>query len=1142
MAKINGNNLINHWNGKPYTQRYYDILDKRKTLPVWHQKDDFLQVLKDNQTLILVGETGSGKTTQIPQFVLEAVDLETPDKRKKKKMMIACTQPRRKAAMFVSRRVAEEMDVTIGEEVGYSIQFEDCSSAKTVLKYLTDSMLLREAMTDPLLERYNVIILDDAHERTLATDVLFGLLKQVLKNRPDLKLVVMTATLQAEKFQGYFFGAPLMKVPGRLHPVEIFYTQEPERAYLEAAIRTVVQIHMCEPAGDILVFLTGEEEIEDACRKILKQVANLGDQVGPVKVVPLYSTLMPAMQQKIFEPAPPPVKEGAPLGRKIVVSTNIAETSLTIDGIVYVIDPGFSKQKVYNPRVRVESLLVSPISKASAHQRSRRAGITQPGKCFRLYTERSFNNDLQPLTYPEIFRSNLANMVLTLKKLGIDDLVHFDFMDHPAPETLLRALEVLNYLGALDDEGNLTKLGEIMSEFPLDPQMSKMLVVSPEFNCSNEILSISAMLSVPSCFIRPREAQKAADEAKAGFGHIDGDHLTLLNVYHAYKQNNEDASWCYDNFLNYKALKSADNVRQQLVRIMAKFNLKLCSTNFISRDYYANIRKAMLAGYFTQVAHLERTGHYLTVKDNQVVDLHPSNCLDHKPEWVMYNEYVLTSQNFIRTVIDIRGEWLVDIAPHYYDLSNFPQCEAKRVLEKLYKKREKEKDDNLNPVKGVEELKSQQKIGVEVSKHLDSITVENAEELEPEKETEMKVSNDLGSISVKNAEELKAEMVSKDPGSIRVKNAHELKQGKEAEQKVSKDHSTTLNNAEAVENAEELKPEKETEMKVSNDLGSISVKNAEELKAEMVSKDSGSIRVKNAHELKPGKEAEQKMSKDHSTTLNNAEALKPEKERDLKVSKDMVIKTVKNVEELKPEKETEMKVSNDLGSISVKNAEELKAEMVSKDPGSIRVKNAHELKLGKEAEQKVSKDHSTTLNNAEAVENAEELKPEKETEMKVSNDLGSISVKNVEELKAEMLSKDPGSIRVKNAHELKPGKEAEQKVSKDHSTTLNNAEALKPEKERELKVSKDMVIKTVKNVEELKPEKEAESRVSKGIEELKLLESIEEIKLKLDGLESKLNEADLINKTPRKVQVGFPLLYVCMVALICVVLGYRLHS
>eukprot|EP01018_Ginkgo_biloba_P026131 Gb_22388 [translate_table: standard] len=704
--KINPNGvpLVNRWNGRPFSQKYYEILEKRKTLPVWQQKQEFLETLEKNQTMILVGETGSGKTTQrgthtssfsspvilqIPQFVVEAGYTSN-------RKQIACTQPRRVAAMSVSRRVAEEMDVTIGEEVGYSIRFEDCSSPKTVLKYLTDGMLLREAMTDPLLERYRVIILDEAHERTLATDVLFGLLKEVLRNRPDLKLVVMSATLEAEKFQAYFNVAPLMKVPGRLHPVEIFYTQEPERDYLEAAIRTVVQIHTCETAGDILVFLTGEEEIEDACKKITREIQNLGDQVGPVKAVPLYSTLPPAMQQKIFEAAPPPTREGGPPGRKVVVSTNIAETSLTIDGIVYVIDPGFAKQKVYNPRIRVESLLVSPISKASAHQRSGRAGRTQPGKCFRLYTEKSFQNDLQPQTYPEILRSNLANVVLNLKKLGIDDLVHFDFMDPPAPETLMRALEVLNYLGALDDDGNLTKLGEMMSEFPLDPQMSKMLVVSPEFNCSNEILSITAMLSVPNCFLRPREAQKAADEAKARFAHIDGDHLTLLNVYHAYKQNNEDPTWCYENFVNARALKSADNVRQQLVRIMNRHNLKLCSTDFNSRDYYVNIRKAMLAGYFMQAAHLERTGHYLTVKDNQVVHLHPSNCLDHKPEWVIYNEYVLTSRNFIRTVTDVRGEWLIDVAPHYYDLSNFPQCEARRVLERLYIKREREKAENKN--------------------------------------------------------------------------------------------------------------------------------------------------------------------------------------------------------------------------------------------------------------------------------------------------------------------------------------------------------------------------------------------------------------------------------------------------------------
>ncbi|GFP86763.1 probable pre-mRNA-splicing factor ATP-dependent RNA helicase [Phtheirospermum japonicum] len=634
---------LNKWNNKPFSPRYYEILEKRKSLPVWHQKAEFLQTLKSNQTLILVGETGSGKTTQIPQFALELDDDNT--------LLVACTQPRRVATMSVARRVADEMDVTMGDQVGYTVRFDDY----------------------------------EAHERTLATDVLFGLLKQVLRNRRHLKLVIMSATLQADKFRAYFDDAPVMKIPGRLHPVEIFYSRQPEPDYLEAAITTVLQIHHCEPPGDILVFLTGEEEIEQACRKLSNELTANNNVGGPVVILPLYSTLPPASQQKIFEPVPLPA-------RKIVVSTNIAETSLTIDGVVYVVDPGFAKQKVYNPKSRVESLLVSPISKASAHQRSGRAGRTRPGKCFRLYTEKCFNDEriVPSETYPEILRSNLANTVLTLKKLGVDDLVHFDFMDPPAPETLMRALEVLNYLGALDDDGNLTWLGEVMSEFPLDPQMAKMLIVSPGFNCSNEILSISAMLSVaPNPFLRPKEAQKDADEAKARFAHVDGDHLTLLNVYHAYKHNNEgdQPQWCCDNFINHRAMKSADSVRMQLARIMARFELRLCSPGFNDRDYYVNIRKALLAGYYMQVAHLEQAGHYLTVKDNRVVNLHPSSCLDCKPDWVVYNEYVRTSRDFVRTVTDVRGEWLVDIAPHYYDMSNFPDGEAKRQLAKLYKKR-----------------------------------------------------------------------------------------------------------------------------------------------------------------------------------------------------------------------------------------------------------------------------------------------------------------------------------------------------------------------------------------------------------------------------------------------------------------------
>lgn len=643
-------------------------------------------MFQSTQILVFVGETGSGKTTQIPQFVLFD---DLPQSQAK---MVACTQPRRVAAMSVAQRVADEMDVNLGEEVGYSIRFEDRTSPKTIMKYMTDGMLLREAMNDHNLSRYSTIILDEAHERTLATDILMGLLKEVVQRRPDLKLVIMSATLDAQKFQRYFNDAPLLAVPGRTHPVEIFYTPEPERDYVEAALRTVLQIHATEPEGDILLFLTGEEEIEDACRKISLEADEMAREAdaGPLKVYPLYGTLPPHQQQRIFDPAPPPRTPGGRPGRKCIISTNIAETSLTIDGIVYVVDPGFSKQKVYNPRIRVESLLVSPISKASAQQRAGRAGRTRPGKCFRLYTEKAFKSELIEQTYPEILRSNLSATVLELKKLGIEDLVHFDLMDPPAPETLMRALEELNYLACLDDEGELTALGRLASEFPLDPALAVMLISSPEFYCSNEILSLVALLSVPQIFVRPANARKRADEMKDLFAHPDGDQLTMLNVYHAFKSDEAQANpkqWCHDHFLSYRALQQADNVRLQLRRIMERSEIELMSTPFEDKKYYENIRRALVSGFFMQVAKRDGTGKtYITVKDDQSVLLHPSTVLGHDSEWVVYNEFVLTTKNYIRTVTSVKPEWLLDIAPNYYDLSAFKKGDIKNALQRTVDK------------------------------------------------------------------------------------------------------------------------------------------------------------------------------------------------------------------------------------------------------------------------------------------------------------------------------------------------------------------------------------------------------------------------------------------------------------------------
>ncbi|KAK7679049.1 DEAH-box ATP-dependent RNA helicase prp43 [Cerrena zonata] len=681
---------LNPFTKQPFTPQYKKILQVRRKLPVYAQMTEFFRVFNENQIIVMVGETGSGKTTQIPQFVCYS---DLPHLRGK---MVACTQPRRVAAMSVAKRVADEMDVPLGKQVGYSIRFEDMTeSGTTFLKYMTDGMLLREAMNDPDLSRYSTVILDEAHERTLATDILMGLLKALAKRRPDLKIIVMSATLDALKFQKYFglkkdVPAPLFKVPGRTHPVEVFYTQEPEPDYVEAAIRTVLMIHRAEDPGDILLFLTGEEEIEDACRKIKQEAEDLmsqdPDSVGPLVCTPLYSSLPPMQQQRIFDPPPPPRTPDGPPGRKVVVSTNIAETSLTIDGIVYVVDPGFSKQKVYNPRIRVESLLVSPISKASAQQRAGRAGRTRPGKCFRLYTEKDFMKELEEQTYPEILRSNLANTVLELVKLGVKDLVKFDYVDAPAPETLMRALELLNYLKALDDDGGLTDLGGIMAEFPLDPQMAKMLIVSPEFNCSNEILTIVAMLSVPNVWLRPANMRKESDAAKQLMTVPDGDHLTLLNVYNNYMNNKGDRNWAWNNFLSARALLQAENVRAQLQRSMERFDIDIVTTQNENK-LYLNVRQALVCGYFMQVAHKEgEKNAYLTVKDNQVVGLHPSCGLDTHPDWVIFNEFVLTTRPYIRTVTTVKPEWLLEYASNYFDLSAFPNGETKRALQAVLKK------------------------------------------------------------------------------------------------------------------------------------------------------------------------------------------------------------------------------------------------------------------------------------------------------------------------------------------------------------------------------------------------------------------------------------------------------------------------
>lgn len=382
-------------------EKITSILETRRSLPVFAYREELLQAVEDYQTIIIVGETGSGKTTQIPQYLVEAGF--TKDGKK-----IGCTQPRRVAAMSVAARVSEEMSTKIGHEVGYSIRFEDCTSEKTIIKYMTDGMLLREFLNEPDLSSYKVLIIDEAHERTLHTDILFGLVKDIAKYRKDLKILVSSATLDAEKFSAYFDDAPIFRIPGRRYPVTTYYTKDPEADYLAAAVTTAMQIHLTQPDGDILVFLTGQEEIESLQERLNFIGKKLKGKMKELIVVPIYASLPPELQAEIFKPTP----IGA---RKIVLATNIAETSITIDGISYVIDPGFCKMNTYNPRNGLESLVITPCSRASANQRSGRAGRVGPGKCFRLYTPWAFKNEMDENTIPEIQRTNLGNVVLLLK-------------------------------------------------------------------------------------------------------------------------------------------------------------------------------------------------------------------------------------------------------------------------------------------------------------------------------------------------------------------------------------------------------------------------------------------------------------------------------------------------------------------------------------------------------------------------------------------------------------------------------------------------------------------------------------------------------------------------------------------------------
>ncbi|KAL0908446.1 hypothetical protein M5K25_022941 [Dendrobium thyrsiflorum] len=692
--------------------RKHWILQQRRSLPIASVERRLVDEVRKNDTIIIVGETGSGKTTQLPQYLFNAGFCRDGK-------VIGITQPRRVAAVTVAKRVAEECDAQLGQKVGYAIRFDDATSTSTRIKYMTDGLLLREALLDPILSRYSVIIIDEAHERTVHTDVLLGLLKKVQDARlkqhkldkpyinnvvkvdnechssnmkfAPLKLIIMSASLDAKGFSEYFCGAKAVYVQGRQYPVDILYTYQPEPDYVDATLITIFQIHLDDSPGDILAFLTGQEEIELVDMLVHERLKQLPERSRNILTVPIYSSLPSEQQMNVFRPTPSNF-------RKVILATNIAETSVTIPGVKYVIDPGVVKSRYYNPVTGMESLIIMPISKAQALQRSGRAGREGPGKCFRLYPESEFWK-LIDSTVPEIKRCSLSNVVLQLKALGFNDIIGFDFMDKPSRSAIKQSLQELYLLGALTDDCKLSDpVGIQMARFPLDPIYSKALILSGEFRCLEEMLIVVAMLSVESIFYSPREKLEEsvviiyemallyssppvvfyckARSAWKKFSSPDGDHLTLVTVFRAaveYREkiraatNKEKAidkslsRWCRDNFINNRSLKHALDVHSQIKVYLEQMDMSLSSCG----DDVLQFRRCLTASFFLNAAEKQPDGSYRVKANGQNVQIHPSSVLFRtKPECIIFTELIQTNQIYVR---NISRAWMPELS-QYYDV------------------------------------------------------------------------------------------------------------------------------------------------------------------------------------------------------------------------------------------------------------------------------------------------------------------------------------------------------------------------------------------------------------------------------------------------------------------------------------------
>lgn len=631
------------------------------SLPIAGKKDEIIDAIRSSPVVVITGETGSGKTTQIPKMCIEAgrgVD-----------GIIGCTQPRRIAAITVSQRIAQEMGESLGRSVGYKIRFDDRSNADNFIKVMTDGILLMETQADPLLNDYDTLIVDEAHERSINIDFILGILKQLLKRRKDLTVIITSATIDTEKFSRAFDNAPIIEVSGRMYPVEVRYApidestdEQGDGTHIDAAVRTVSELKKDKRREDILIFMPTEQDIRETCDTLAAR------HYRDTTVMPLFARLPAGDQQRVFHPAE---------GQKIVVATNVAETSITIPGITYVIDTGLARISDYSPATRTKRLPVKAISKSSADQRKGRCGRVQNGICIRLYPETDYEAR-NLYTSPEILRSNLAEVILRMISLRMNDVAHFPFIDPPSRKSITDGYDILEELGAIQkDTGkkgrnpsyHLTDKGKIMARMPIDPRISRMIIEAQHEHCINDVLIVASALSIQDPRERPVDREAQADEIHRRFVNPSSDFITLLNIWNEYhrvlpslKTRNKIRKFCKEQYLSYRRMREWKDVYDQIATILKEEGIASKRKNSLTGEtLYAAVHKAILSGYLSNIAVKEEKNVYKKAKGKEIMLFPGSGLFNRGGDWIVAAELIETSRLFARTVAIIKSEWLEEV-------------------------------------------------------------------------------------------------------------------------------------------------------------------------------------------------------------------------------------------------------------------------------------------------------------------------------------------------------------------------------------------------------------------------------------------------------------------------------------------------